>query len=359
MASPAKICFLLFLFTITLSSHQILARDSQFFNKVPSSNNNNGVTEVVEPNKQQQPFNKLPEEEPNFIPENENSGYGLYGHESGQLPPSTTNNNGEPYKTTNNIPYNNGVQDSFPANAKYLPKNYNTEAYVTEPEGYTPTTTSTSTSVPENNHNNYNPFSIPNSKYLPKNYNTESYVTEPEGYIPTTQEHYNENNNHNYYYNGENGYHNDQQQYSTSANANNYYYDSNRQQQRYNTGANNNYNSFAQRDTTTTTTTAGGNNNYDHYSNGAGNSNGYQKQGMSDTRFLENGKYYYDINLEKTTFNPNDENTREFGYGNRGYYSNNNNNNNMNTYEYNNQNYAGFQNNHDQFQNFQDEEDLP
>lgn len=343
MASSVIPCFFLFFFlTITLSSHQILARDSQFFNKVPSSNNN-GVTEFSEPNKQ--PLNKVPEEEPNFIPENENNnGYGLFGHESGQLPPSTTTND-------------NGVRDSFrPANAKYLPKNYNTEAYVTEPEGYTPSTTTTTTIagavVPEN-HNNYNPFSIPNSKYLPKNYNTESYVTEAEGYTPTTATQ--EYNNQNYY---NNGYQNEQQQeYPTGANANNnnnYYGNSNRQQQSYNTGAsNNNYNSLAQREYTAAA--QGGSDNYDHYTHGGVNSNnGYQRQGMSDTRFLENGKYFYDVNLEKSTFNPNDVNTREFGY------DNNNNNMNMNNYEYNsNQNYAGFQNNHNhnQFQNFQEEEE--
>lgn len=348
MASSVKPCFFLFFFlTITLSSHQILARDSQFFNKVPSSNNN-GVTEFSEPNKQ--PLNKLQEEEPNFIPENENNnGYGLFGHESGQLPPSTTTND-------------NGVRDSFrPANAKYLPKNYNTEAYVTEPEGYTPSTTTTAGAVVPENHNNYNPFSIPNSKYLPKNYNTESYVTEAEGYTPTTATQ--EYNNQNYY---NNGYQNEQQQeYPTGANVNNnnYYGNSNRQQQSYNTGANNNnYNSLAQREYTTAA--QGGSNNYDHYTNGGVNSNnGYQRQGMSDTRFLENGKYFYDVNLEKSTFNPNDVNTREFGYdNNRGYYNNNNKMNmNMNNYEYNsNQNYAGFQNSHNQFQNFQEEEeDLP
>nr|GMD91914.1 protein E6-like [Ipomoea batatas] len=59
--------------------------------------------------------------EPSFAPENETGGYGLYGHESGQLPPSATavNNHAEEEE----VPYK-----------KYLPKNYNPVAYVTVPE---------------------------------------------------------------------------------------------------------------------------------------------------------------------------------------------------------------------------------
>ncbi|PHT35875.1 hypothetical protein CQW23_23575 [Capsicum baccatum] len=50
------------------------------------------------------------------MPEKENA-YGVYGNESGQLPPSTSTT------TTNLLP-----------NSKYLPKNYNPVAYVTAPE---------------------------------------------------------------------------------------------------------------------------------------------------------------------------------------------------------------------------------
>ena len=48
--------------------------------------------------------------------------------------------------------------------------------------------------------------------------------------------------------------------------------------------------------------------------NGNGNTNGYvsKKQGMSDTRFLENGKYYYDINQDAKDQN---------GYTENGYES--------------------------------------
>ncbi|KAI5657157.1 hypothetical protein M9H77_25950 [Catharanthus roseus] len=331
-SSSPKFCFLLFLITLFLSSHQILARESQFFNKVTSNNNNVKPTEIEPTTKLQDPiFNKpkeQPQEQPKFIPDTENNGYGLFGHESGQLPPSTTNNN---------FPYNAQVRESFP-NSKYLPKNYNTEAYVTEPEGYVPENNNYNTDAyvtePQNNNNNnnnYSPFSIPNSKYLPKNYNTESYVTEPEGYTSNP-----ENNNN--YYNAENGYYNNRQQhqgyYSTSATGNNY-------------GAN-----FAQKGYTTT---AGGSDgateNYNNYYKGGNNPNGnYQKQGMSDTRFLENGKYFYDLNLEKSNYNPY-QNTR-------GYYGNSN----ENSYQFNNNNaMGGYHNSEEQFQNYQDEieEDMP
>ncbi|MDK0954786.1 hypothetical protein P5F47_15035, partial [Clostridium perfringens] len=53
-----------------------------------------------------------------------------------------------------------------------------------------------------------------------------------------------------------------------------------------------------------------------------------EKQGMSDTRFLENGKYYYDAQSENN-YNQNQyENSRvvdsRHWYNNRGNYGNNN-----------------------------------
>ncbi|KAL3522328.1 hypothetical protein ACH5RR_015162 [Cinchona calisaya] len=118
MASLAKHFILILLLLTLLSSFQIHARDSQFFTKIPSNNGPKETEKVVLPNNEVKTLNNKQDEDPNFIPENENGGYGLYGHESGQLPPSTT------------------TKESYPVNAKYLPKNYNTKAYVTEPEGY-------------------------------------------------------------------------------------------------------------------------------------------------------------------------------------------------------------------------------
>ncbi|XP_076909418.1 uncharacterized protein LOC143566678 [Bidens hawaiensis] len=92
------------LLTLTLSS-TIHARESQFFNKF--SNNTP---------KESQPLNTNDQQQPEFIPQTQDSGsYGLYGHQTGQLPPSTT--------TTNN---NNN--NKLPS---YLPENYNPVAYTT------------------------------------------------------------------------------------------------------------------------------------------------------------------------------------------------------------------------------------
>ncbi|CAL0309319.1 unnamed protein product [Lupinus luteus] len=88
--------YISFLFLATLLFPlQIIARESNFFSKVPHSNNNSNVKETEIP-KEEEPENK-PEEQPVFIPETENS-YGLYGHESTQTS-STTNTNYEPYET--------------------------------------------------------------------------------------------------------------------------------------------------------------------------------------------------------------------------------------------------------------------
>ncbi|KAE9591708.1 hypothetical protein Lal_00039146 [Lupinus albus] len=70
-----------------------------------------------------------------------------------------------------------------------------------------------------------------------------------------------------------------------------------------------------------------------YYNNNAANDNRYndEKQGMSDTRFLEGGRYFYDVKYEK--YNPTlyDDssrgvNTHNNMYNNRGnnYYGNNN-----------------------------------
>lgn len=94
-------------------------------------------------------------------------------------------------------------------------------------------------------------------------------------------------------------------------------------------------------------TTTGNQNNY---YNGA-NSYNVEKQGMSDTRFLENGKYYYDLDNEN--YNPNRYgNSRGVrsrnGYGNKGYYGNN-----ENSFEYKNS-LEGYQND-EEFQEGKDE----
>ncbi|XP_019239169.1 PREDICTED: putative uncharacterized protein DDB_G0282499 [Nicotiana attenuata] len=246
-----------FLLITLLSSLQIHARDNKFFNKI--STNNNGhekETKEVTPNKEQ---------EPNFIPENEN-GYGVYD-ESGQLSPSTT------------TPMNNLL------NSKYLPKNYNPVAYVTVPQD------NPNNNNDDNNNNNYNQYYNGDTTY--------GNVTD------------NNNNNYNQYYSGDNTYDNgdNNNQYYSGDNT----YNNNNNNHYHNGGSdyynNNNYpgknvgNSYYNDQEQSYPL------DYNHYN--VGNGQGVQKQRMSDTRVLENGKYSYDVNTEKYVRDPH-ENSREF-----------------------------------------------
>ncbi|CAI9087400.1 OLC1v1021457C1 [Oldenlandia corymbosa var. corymbosa] len=346
MASIAKKCLFFFLLALIFSV-QIQARDSQFFNKVPSN-----VNKVEKETDQFVEIGKIDKQEqvPSFVPENENGGYGLYGHESGQLPPATTtaaaNTNpsttttaaatDETYKT---IPNSGEPKESYP---KYLPKNYNTESYVTEPEGYRG-------QVDDDNINkNTDFYNGENRGEFDNNKNTNYYngANRPEFDNNKNAQFYNTDNS---YYN--NNYNNNEEEenqeqdleqdfgetklmgksYSTnpySGNSNNYNY------------GNNYYNGEQQGMSDNRFKT-----NYNYYNHNVGYLNGVQKQGMSDTRFLENGKYFYDVSMEQQNFN-----NGPYGSSanNRGYYANP-----QNSYEFNN-----YQN-QDDFQNFQEDSDLP
>ena len=253
MASSLKLISILFLFAIF--SIQIHARE--FFSKIPSANTNEKETTTIPvtrdqehetfipetqktslPNREEQTFGKR-EQEPRFIPETQN-GYGLYGHESGQLPPSTTTKETyEPYVTP----------------VRYHPD----EPY---------------NSIPESNNNNNN---NKNTFY----YNKNSYETEQKnfGEAMFTEKGWstNEKKNNNYY-NGNNGYNNG------------------------------------------------------------------EKKGMSDTRYLENGRYYYDVKNENNYYPNQYENSR--GVASRNEY-NENRYNNMGRY---NQNQEEFEENEEEFE---------
>ncbi|KAK6124381.1 hypothetical protein DH2020_041874 [Rehmannia glutinosa] len=263
MALSAKQFSLFLLLISLLSTH---ARDSQFFNKIPSTNNNNN--NVVPNNKETPNINQLEQEQqqqqqqqPNFLPENEN-GYGLAFDQ--------------------------------PAH-KYLPKNYNPVAYVTKPDD------------------------VNDSNTLAEE---KSYSTNP-----------NTNTN---YYNGAQNYYNGQQEeyrsYPTTTNNNNYYdHNVGMSDTRFRGGA-----AVSSRE---------------RYG-GEANGFGFQPQGMSDTRALENGKYFYDVSTEKYSSNHPYESLRGARrgneYNNGNYYGNSEN----NGYEFNSENsMGGYQN-----QEFQDEE---
>ncbi|XWS12604.1 hypothetical protein CRYUN_Cryun37aG0104500 [Craigia yunnanensis] len=252
MASSPKLISVLFLFA--LFSMQIHARE--FFSKIPSVNNNERETTTIPDTREQEHETFIPEtqktslpnreehmtfgkqeQETRFIPETQN-GYGLYGHESGQLPPSTTTKETyEPYVTPvryhSDEPYN-----SIPASNNNNNKNtfyYNKNSYETEQKNFG------------------------EARFTEKGWSTEE----------------NKNNN---YYNGNNGYNNG------------------------------------------------------------------EKQGMSDTRYLENGRYYYDVKNENNYYPNQYENSR--GVASRNEY-NENRYNNMGRY---NQNQEEFEGNEEDFE---------
>ncbi|KAK4361137.1 hypothetical protein RND71_020089 [Anisodus tanguticus] len=344
MASIAKNFSFIFLLTL-LASLQIHARDGQFFNKVPS-NNGEKETQTVVPNKEQ---------EPNFMPENENGAYGLYGHDSVSTPVTNINN-----PNVNNLP-----------NSKYLPKNYNPVSYVTVPED------NTKENNFNNNNNNNNEFTTTTT--TGNSNNNQFYSTGPTNYRNNNnnqQQYYhgvsdfntkNNNNQQQQFYSGDSFYSNNQQYYNNDNNNNN---DDDDQEEYYNAANSyyNNNNNVQQQGLTETRLSARsyhtnptnyGNNynnnnqeqsystNYNNYNTGKANYRVHQQQGMSDTRLLGNGKFYYDINAEKHARDPY-ENAREFAamnqqYNNRNSYGNN---------EFNNNN--SFENEEE----FQDEENM-
>lgn len=297
MASSAtNFLFLLLLIAALSSAVRTHARDSQSFNKIPSATTTNVVKITQSPNTKKEESNNQ-QQDSSFLPENENV-YGLYGHESGELPPSTT--------TT-------ATASGEPATNKYRPKNYNPVAYVTEPEDMTTFTEKSYTTVDPNNYGGGS--ETPNHR--------ENYYRNGGGnYYNSPQEDTMRGYRRNDYYNNRGGSFNDQVQGLSDS--------------RFMGGASSNPRE-------------------NYYRNG-GDLNNFQQQGMSDTRFLENGKYFYDVNSEKYSSNHPYESLR--GIRARNEYRNRNyNGNNENSYEYNNS-MEEFQN-QDEFQENQDGENMP
>ena len=287
--------FIPFLFLTTLLlSLQINARDSQFFSKVThvNNNNNNNVKETELPDNEG-PVNK-PEQRPVFIPETENN-YGLYGHESGLNPPSTTTptNAATTTTTTTYQPYKTESEETnkFTNNNYY--NNYKKDAYSTNQNELSDTRLA---GTSYNNNKNYH-------------YNKDAYGNKQNELSDTK---YTEGG----YNSMENQYNNQKYYYNNNAANDKYYYNNN------NNGANDRY----------------------FYNNDAANNryNG-EKQGLSDTRFMEGGKYFYDVNSEKYNPTPYGGSVRgvnsENWHNNRGYLGKNN----ANSYE-NKKSMEGYQN---------------
>ncbi|KAL2321129.1 hypothetical protein Fmac_030098 [Flemingia macrophylla] len=275
MAPISKLIPFLFLTTLLLSL-QANARDSQFFSKVtPLSNNNNNIKET-EVSKTEGPVLNKPEQQPNFIPETENS-YGLYGHETGLHPPSTTITNAVPYTTTTTTyqPYKTTTAEEDIAKTKY---SNNNNYYNFKKDSYNSNQNELSeTRLTDTSYNNNNYFSNNKDAFGKQNELSDTKYTQ--GYNSME----NQNNNNGYYNNNNNGY----------------YYNNN------NNDAPNNM----------------------HYKTKAVNNNyNGERQGLSDTRFMEGGKYFYNVNSDNWS-------------NHRGYFGNNN----VNSYE-NKNSMEGYQN---------------
>ncbi|KEH30990.1 hypothetical protein MtrunA17_Chr4g0046601 [Medicago truncatula] len=349
--------FLSFLFLTALSfSLQIHARDSQFFSKVTHVNNNNNVREV--PNNET-PLNK-PENQPVFVPETENS-YGLYGHDTGLHPPTTTNtNNVDPNtyqsyeKTSSHDEINNNKVNNYFNYQQDSDNKYPNEVSDTK---LTPTSYSSSSN------NNYD-----NNKYSSSSDDFSNKKFPEEGY--NSNENQNNNNNDNkYFYNNNNKDSSSntkftEEGYNSMENRNNnnnkYFYNNNNKDSSSNTKfPEEGYNSMQNQN----------NNNYEKYNynnkvavndkysfKSNNNYNNGERQGMSDTRVMEGGKYFYDVNSEEKynpTFNGDSSKgvvNSENWYNKKGYFGNNN----VNNYENNKNSMNGYQN-QEQFEDDQEE----
>ncbi|KAL6961807.1 hypothetical protein U1Q18_010611 [Sarracenia purpurea var. burkii] len=322
--APSSNQFPLFFFLLPLifsSSHLIHARESQIFSKVTTSN----AMEV--PNKvKEQPLSNQ-DQEPSFIPDAQN-GYGLYGHDSGQLPPITTTV--PPYTTTTNLPSKLQPQKPFTTVAATITSDdhnyYNKEAaaYVTDPQGmsdttstdggYTAATAAAYVTDPRSgsdtrlmNGGGYTSAAGAATTITDNNYyNNEAaaYVTDPQSISDTTftDRGYAADNaaaaNNHRYYNKEANFVTDPQGGSDTRLMNGGGY------------------------TSTTVASAGGGGG--SYYNGGGTGYYAEKQGMSDTRFLENGRYYYDIKKENNYMNgyENWRGVDDHYNSDKGYYGN-------------------------------------
>ncbi|KAI3744922.1 hypothetical protein L1987_58020 [Smallanthus sonchifolius] len=315
---------LLILFSLSLQPH---ARENKFFTKVVHYLSNSPITSL----------SSVPAPAPVLVPElvpmtepflapapapaEKEYGYGLYGQGSSEFSTEeyrTSSLEGSNDETLGDEEKETPISDEFTSEKEAsFEKLLSSEGYSTTNNGYS------------NNGNGYSSTMNVNNGY---NHNQNGYNNNGNGYNAYNQNGYNNGDGYNQNgYNGDgynqNGYNNEngynQNMYSNNYNnkvhgysslmtENNGYETDRRSQNNYN-----NYMSFT-------------NDNHGYNGNGYtssneeynGYNNGYmvEKQGLSDTRFLENGKYSYDAN--------NNGNNHETSYGEdvrdngEGYYNN-------------------------------------
>ncbi|XP_030512793.1 protein E6-like [Rhodamnia argentea] len=83
---------------------------------------------------------------------------------------------------------------------------------------------------------------------------------------------------------------------------------------------------------TTATGSRATTNDRNNYYTGGNRYGAGKQEGMSDTRFMENGKYFYDVDNEEKYYQNRYKNSRP-GYSTQGYYGNGDRTNNVNLYE--------------------------
>ncbi|KAF8043342.1 hypothetical protein BT93_A1627 [Corymbia citriodora subsp. variegata] len=231
------------LLALVLAHSQVQARESKFFSKVTHSTNVvNGVEEkkapLIEIPAPAPEYSLAPGPAPAYV--EKEYGYGLYGHDSDMLPPAR--------------------------------------------ETYTPVTTTTTVNVKEKE-TTATPVTATTDK---DDKFEEQFVREELSGQSFQTGHTNNNNNYNYYDN--NGYSNN---YRSNGYANT----------RETNGYANNYKTNAFTSTYSTTgqsekyNTNGNSGNYNN------NGHGTERQGMSDTRYMENGKYSYHVKSDNSYLN--------------------------------------------------------
>ncbi|XP_052310640.1 uncharacterized protein LOC7459967 isoform X4 [Populus trichocarpa] len=309
MASSGKH---LFFFCLLVTFSSIQARESMFFSKftrhysITKENGKKGpITILAVPIQAPTPapapspasLLDVPEPAPAPVFGESEKGHGLFGEGSGMFPPKETSTTTTTYADENELL--NEELDGVTSDQKYENSNYNNNGYTStyNNNGYERSN--------YNNKNNNNGYKLGSARYETGNQNNNGYTNKyyNNGY-KLAGESYEAGNQ-----NTENGYNN-------NGNTNNY----------NNNGYTNKYY----------------NNGYklagESYEAGNQNSdNGYtryetERQGMSDTRFMEGGKYYY--NAKNENYYPaNKYESGKVSTQNQGSYGNDENPNEFNTME--------------------------
>ncbi|XP_056158329.1 protein E6 [Syzygium oleosum] len=259
MAASTKGLSVLFLVLLVLAHSHVQARESKFFSKVTHSTNV-ATSDHVEEKKLAQieipaaapEYSLTPGPAPAYV--EKEYGYGLYGHDSDMLPPAR--------------------------------------------ETFTPVTTVAATTT-TTNVNEKQATATPATATANKDNNLEDQFVREELSGESFQTGYTNNN---YNYDNNNGYSNNDNYNNNNGFSNNYNYNGYANTRETNGYANNyNTNAFT---STYSTTDQSENYNTNGYSGNA-NSNGYgtERQGMSDTRYVENGKYSYNVKSDNSYLN--------------------------------------------------------